>query len=76
MSFIGRKQAFLRKSSSSLGIIPNFCLGSQPRGIPLILHGFPFRFQPIEAPYIVFHYHLFFPLMLSLLIGQECIDLL
>ena len=49
-----------RKSSSSSGIIPNFCLGSQPSGIPLILHGLSFGFQPTEAPYIVFHYFYFF----------------
>ena len=49
-----------RKSSSSLGMIPNFCLGSQPSRIPLILHGLPYGFQPIEAPYIVFHLFFFF----------------
>ena len=56
------------KSSSFLGIILNFCLGSQPSGIPLVLHGLPFGFQSIEAPYIAFHYyfHFFFSLMLSL----------
>ena len=30
-----------RKSSSSSGIIPSFCLCSQPSRIPLILHGLP-----------------------------------
>ena len=34
-------------------MIPNFCLDSQPSGIPLILHGLHFGFQPIEAPSIV-----------------------
>ena len=43
-------------------LIPNFFLGSQPSGIPLILHGLPFSFQPIEAPYIVFYYYYFFHL--------------
>ena len=41
-------------------MIPNFCLGSQPSEIPLILHGLPFDFQPIEACYIVFHNFYFF----------------
>ena len=41
-------------------MIPNFCLDSQPSGIPLILHGLPFSFQHIKAPYIVFHYFYFF----------------
>ena len=48
-----------RKSSSSSGIIPSFCLCSQPSRIPLILHGLPWGFQPIEAPYITFHLCLF-----------------
>ena len=66
MSFKGSK-LLCRKSSFSSSIIPNFCLGSQPSGIPLILHGLPFGFQLIEAPYIVFHHCLFifFSLMLS-----------
>ena len=34
-------------------MIPNFCLDSQPSGIPLILHGLYFGFQPIKAPSIV-----------------------
>ena len=55
-----------RKSSSSSGIIPNFCLGSQPSKIPLILHGLPFGFQPIKAPYIVFHHYFFFYFFLLL----------
>ena len=67
-SFFVRSPPLLcEKSSSSSGIIPNFCLGSQPSGIPLILHGLPFSFQPIEAPYIIFHYYyyyFFFSLML------------
>ena len=55
-----RKEArFFAGSSSFLGIIPNFFLGSQPSGIPLILHALPFCFQPIEAPYIVFYYYFF-----------------
>ena len=41
-------------------MIPNFCLGSQPSEIPLILHGLPFGFQPIEARYIFFHNFYFF----------------
>ena len=47
-------------SSSRLGIIPNFCIGSQPSGIPLILHRLSFGFQLIEAPYIFFHHYYFF----------------
>ena len=54
-----------RKSSSSSGIIPNFCLGSQPSGIPLILHRLPFCFQSIKVPYIVFHIFFFFSLTFS-----------
>ena len=53
------------KSSSSSGIISDFCLGSQPSGIPLILHGLPLDFQAIEAPSIIFHYYLYFSLMLG-----------
>ena len=35
--------------------------------MPLILHRLPFGFQPIEAPYIVFHHHFyFFSLLLSI----------
>ena len=30
------------------------------------MHGFPFGFQPIEAPSIIFHYYLYFSLMLFL----------
>ena len=57
-SFFVRSPLLCEKSFSSSGIIPNFCLGSQPSEIPLTLQ--PFNFQLIEAPYIVFHYHLFF----------------
>jgi len=47
-------------------MIHNFCLGSQPRGIPLIFTWIAFQFQPIEAPYIVFEYFsLFLPFYLS-----------
>ena len=60
MPFIARKKLLYGKSSSSSGTIPNFCLSSQPSGIPLILHGLPFGFQPIEALYIVFHYYFHF----------------
>ena len=60
MPFIGKKKLLYRKSSSSSGTIPNFCLNSQPSGIPLILHGLSFGFQPIEALYIVFRYYFHF----------------
>ena len=60
MPFIARKKLLYGKSSSSSGTIPNFCLSSQPSGIPLILHGLPFGFQPIEALYIIFHYYFHF----------------
>ena len=64
--FKGRKRVFLRESSSSSSsMILNFCLGSQPRGIPLILHRLPFCFQPIKVPYIVFHIFFFFSLTFS-----------
>ena len=41
-------------------MILNFFLGSQPSGIPLILHGLPFGFQPIEALFIIFHHYFIF----------------
>ena len=64
-AFQRKEASFCWKSSSSLGVIPNFYLGSQLSRIPLILHGLPFSFQPIEAPYIVFHHLLFlFSLMI------------
>ena len=67
-SFFVRSPLLLcEKSSSSSGIIPNFCLGSQPSGIPLIFHGLPFSFQPIEAPYIIFHYYYYYYFSLMLL---------
>ena len=46
-------------------MIPNFCLGSHPSRIPLILHGLYFCFQLIKAPYIVFHIFSFFSLTFS-----------
>ena len=49
MPFIGRKKLLYGKSSFSSGIIPNVCLSSQPSGIPLILHGLPFGFQPMTS---------------------------
>ena len=71
MPFIGRKQASLQSSSPS-AIIPNFCLGSQPRRIPLIFAWVALRFSTHQGTlyrlsslfYFLFS---FFSLMLSLL---------
>ena len=61
-------------------MIPNFCLDSQPSGIPLILHGLHFGFQPIEAPSIVSQFfflthvlHTFqpFPLFLQIWLQEK-----
>ena len=82
-AFQRKEASFCWKSSSSLGVIPNFYLGSQLSRIPIILHGLPFSFQPIEAPYIVFHHLLFlFSLMIPFFLkygykkGFGCINLL
>ena len=48
MPFKGRKQASLWEVLFFFSIIPNFCLGSQPSGIPLILHGLLSVFNPLR----------------------------
>ena len=50
-------------------MIPNFCLSFKPSRIPLILHGLPCGFQPIEGPYIVFHLCLFIIIIFSLMLS-------